>query len=245
MTSMDSMDKSDIQYLELQVEALFTHDPAGRIVAINEPNGGPAPRFFLGRTGAGNLWRVRHDLPDATARRLDALAAAAPVDDELPAQPRNMAAYQQALRADQEIELVESGPAYRFPHALPNPAAAPAVTRITRANTGLLQRMGWNLETLAREFEQLEPMMAVVEDDAAVSLCFSARLTEHAAEAGVQTLEAYRGRGYAPAAVLAWARAIRASGRIPLYSTSWDNRASQAVARKLGLVQYGIDLSLG
>jgi len=87
--------------------------------------------------------------------------------------------------------------------------------------------------------------MAVVEDDEAVSLCFSARLTERAAEAGVQTLEAYRGRGYAPAAVIAWAHAIRATGQIPLYSTSWDNRASQAVARKLGLVQYGVDLSLG
>jgi predicted GNAT family acetyltransferase len=88
-------------------------------------------------------------------------------------------------------------------------------------------------------------MVAVVADDAAVSLCFSARLTERAAEAGVETLEGYRGRGYAPAVVLAWAQAIRASGRVPLYSTSWDNRASQAVARKLGLVQYGVDLSLG
>ncbi|HZS91689.1 MAG TPA: GNAT family N-acetyltransferase, partial [Chloroflexota bacterium] len=46
------------------------------------------------------------------------------------------------------------------------------------------------------------------------------------------------------AVVAGWARAIRASGRIPLYSTSWDNHASQAVARKLGLVQYGTDLSL-
>ncbi len=41
-------------------------------------------------------------------------------------------------------------------------------------------------------------------------------------------------------------------GRIPLYSTSWQYLstswqylASRAVARKLGLVQYGVDLSLG
>ena len=32
----------------------------------------------------------------------------------------------------------------------------------------------------------------------------------------------------------AWARAVRASGLIPLYSTSWNNKASLAVARKLG-----------
>ncbi|MDQ3856704.1 MAG: GNAT family N-acetyltransferase, partial [Chloroflexota bacterium] len=34
------------------------------------------------------------------------------------------------------------------------------------------------------------------------------------------------------------------TGKVPLYSTSWDNSASQAVARKLGLVQYATDLSL-
>jgi len=90
----------DLHYLELQVDALFTHDPAGRIVAINEPDGDLAPRFFLGRTRIGNLWRVRHDLHEATARRLDALAASEPVDDDLHEEPRNMAAYQQALRAD-------------------------------------------------------------------------------------------------------------------------------------------------
>jgi hypothetical protein len=30
-------------------------------------------------------------------------------------------------------------------------------------------------------------------------------------------------------------RTLRASGRIPLYSTSWDKHGSLAVARKLGL----------
>ena len=87
-------------------------------------------------------------------------------------------------------------------------------------------------------------MAALVEDGAAVSLGFSARLTTRVAEAGVNTVEAYRGRGYAPTVVTAWAHAIRATGRIPLYSTSWDNRASRAVARKLGLVQYAADLSV-
>ncbi len=60
----------------------------------------------------------------------------------------------------------------------------------------------------------------------------------------METLEEFRGRGYAAAVVAAWARAVRASGRIPFYSTSWDNIASQAVARSLGLIQYGSELSL-
>ena len=76
----------------------------------------------------------------------------------------------------------------------------------------------------------------------------TARLTDRAAEAGVETLEPYRGHGYAAvvaAGCAGWAHAIRATGRIPLYSTSWDNLASQGVARRLRLVQYGTDLSLG
>jgi hypothetical protein len=31
---------------------------------------------------------------------------------------------------------------------------------------------------------------------------------------------------------------------IPLYSTSWQNQASLALARKLGLIQYGADLHI-
>lgn len=236
------MDVSALHLLELQIDALFTHDSARHVVAVNEPGGNPAPRFFLGRTREGNLWRVRYDLPQATMRQLEALAADEPAADDLHAEPKNMAAFLEALEMDRAGAEIWSGPAYRFPDALPE---APGVTRITRAHLTLLRTMSEDIGALAMVFEQREPMMARVEDDAAVSLCFSSRLTPRAAEAGVETLQAYRGRGYAPAVVAAWASAVRATDRIPLYSTSWENHASQAVARKLGLIQYGVDFSMG
>ena len=59
-----------LELLDIQIDNVFTHDAAGRIVAINEPDGDPAPRFFLGRTGEGNTWRIRHDVPESIARRL-------------------------------------------------------------------------------------------------------------------------------------------------------------------------------
>lgn len=240
------MGVSDLRLLQLQVDALFTHDPRGRILYLNEPGGDRAPRFFLGRTREGNLWRCRDDVVEGTVRELARLASGEPVCDDLRAEPRNMAAFLAALRADRESASVEwqyAGPAYRFPDELPPVMAT--VTRLTRTDLHLLRLMPWDLDETAREFERYEPFMAVIEDGAAMSLCHSARLTDQAAEAGVETLKAYRGRGYATTVVAGWAYAIRATGRIPLYSTSWDNLASQAVARRLGLVQYGTDLSLG
>lgn len=237
------MRMSDLQLLHIQVDALFTHDPRGRIRDVNEPGGDRAPRFFLGRSREGNLWRCRDDVAEETVRTLDELASEEPVPDDLRAQPRTLEAFLAALRTGQEGGAsMESGPAYRFPDELPLPAT---VRRITRSDLHLLRLMVWDLERTAQEFERYQPFVAVIEDGVAVSLCHSARLTDQAAEAGVQTLEAYRGRGYASAVVVGWGHTIRANGRIPLYSTSWDNLASQAVARRLGLVQYGSDLSLG
>ncbi|USG65725.1 GNAT family N-acetyltransferase [Brevibacillus ruminantium] len=61
----------------------------------------------------------------------------------------------------------------------------------------------------------------------AVSVCFSARSSDKAAEAGVETLEDYRGKGYAIRVASSWAKAIRQSQRSAMLwsnSTTCSNR---------------------
>ncbi|MDQ5850932.1 MAG: hypothetical protein M3380_02455 [Chloroflexota bacterium] len=89
-----------------------------------------------------------------------------------------------------------------------------------------------------------QPWAVVLEDGGAVAFCFSSRLTARAASAGLETLEAYRRRGHGTAVVAGWAAAVQRLGRVPLYGTSWDNVASQGVARKLGLVCFGAGFSI-
>ena len=86
--------------------------------------------------------------------------------------------------------------------------------------------------------------MAMVVEGASVSVCFSARSSRDAAEAGVETLPEHRSRRYAGAVTAAWAAQVRHQGRIPLYSTSWPNHASRRVAARLGLIQYATDFHI-
>ena len=106
----------------------------------------------------------------------------------------------------------------------------------------LLERhfRGWT----ADEIPERSPIMAIMKDGAAISVCFCARRSATAAEAGVETAERFRGRGLGARVTAAWARAIEATGRVPIYSTSWTNSASLALARKLSLDLCASDWSL-
>ncbi|MEX2031654.1 MAG: GNAT family N-acetyltransferase, partial [Dehalococcoidia bacterium] len=72
-------------------------------------------------------------------------------------------------------------------------------------------------------------------------ICMSSRDPGPAVPAGVFTVESYRRLGFATAVVSAWAAEVTASGRLPLYGTTWDNEASQHIAASLGGVMYGSD----
>ena len=232
------MSFTDLALMELHVEALYRRTPEGRLLETRDGDPVRAPRFFIGRTRRGNLWRFRDDLPASLVHGLDALAAAEPVLPELPREPVYLSQFRKLLQEHEEIQHTWVGPAYSFPEELSPP---PQVVRITDENSHLLgEEFGW----LRTELAASEPAVALVIDEQTVSIGFSSRVTARAAEAGVNTLEAFRGRGYASRVVAAWAIAVREMGRVPLYSTSWGNLASQGVARRLGLWLFGVDLSM-
>jgi RimJ/RimL family protein N-acetyltransferase len=228
----------ELELMHMHVQALYTHDARGRIIRTNYFDGGVAPRFFIGRTSKGNVVRVRDDIDDALARELETIASAEEFSHGLLEPPYGATPYETALASRAPIEHVETGPAYWVAHDL---VRKPNAIRITLENRELLQRYqsAWFDDVI-----HCQPFVGVVYDGVVVSVCASVRITDRLHEAGVDTHPDFRGRGFAPHAVAAWARAVREANRIPSYSTSWKNTASQAVAAKLGLTRYGTTLHI-
>lgn len=204
----------------------------GRIVSTLEPQAAIGPSFTLIRGRSERVWAVGAGVDPDVANELDTLAAREQPLDDWRDPPRFAERYHALLGGD-----LVSGPALEFPDRM----AAPEGVKLID-DAGMLKRhfRGWTSE----EIPDRTPMAAVLVDGQAVSLCACARRSSEAAEASLETAEQFRGRGLAQQVTAGWAVAVRASGRMPLYSTSWENTASQAVARKLGLSIYAASWSL-
>jgi RimJ/RimL family protein N-acetyltransferase len=223
--------------IRCHVEALFTHDASGDLLSVNEPSGARAPRFFAGVTCDGVLLRFRKDVSASIRRALEALAIAERLHEHPLDEPIDAARYAAILAAAAPVERSETGPAYAFPLTL----AESTAVAMDEMNAMLLDPL---MPDWLPDVRLSQPMFASVVDGRAVSICASVRQTTESYEAGVETARPYRGQGHAGPAVIAWARAVRELEREPLYSTSWQNEPSRALARKLGLMQFGNDLHI-
>ena len=228
---------------DLHLNTCFVLNDSGRIVSTREPQATRGPLFVLVRGLSSCVWGVRADVPDSVAVELDRVAR-----DESPATDfryapvhaeRYISLLRDRIQQLDEAKIKESdGPAFEFPDSLVAPGDVIAIDdeRLLEPNF-----RGW----VPGEIQAgCSPLLAIVQDSRPVSICFCARRSEVAAEAGVETVETYRGRGHATRVTSAWALAVRTTGRIPLYSTSWTNHASLAVARKLNLRTYASSWSL-
>lgn len=206
------------------MRTLFLVDRLGRLLHVNDLGQPPAPRVFVGSGLDGSrVVRVGAELPER-----DRLALLRCAHDD--------AALRAAVGRIGPIVREQRGPAFVLPAGIAPAGGAVEVADAFELHPDLAP---WGPELQARH-----PCFGVVEDGVVVSICCCARSTPEAAEAGVETAEAYRGRGFAVAAVAAWGAAVCASGRVAFYSTSAENRASQAVARRLDARLFGEDWSL-
>lgn len=207
----------------VQLETLFVLNEAGRIVSTREPNPSPGPRFSIIRDEDSCVWAVHADVAKDLAERLAMLAREEPPTEDFRRDPLHALEYVSLLAG-----RLDAGPAFTFPPALPSPRNIVVIDRIEQLTRYL---RGWT----ADELPERAPILGIVDGNDAVSVCFCARRSARVAEAGLETVESYRGGGLGARVTAAWALAIRASGRLALYSTSWNNGPSLAVARKLGL----------
>lgn len=229
------------ELMELHIRALFTHDADSRILFVNEPDNTQlkAPRLFLGRTQNGNVWGFRADLPADIVQELNLLCRnEPPLGANVDEQPRFVEKYTQILEKHAPVEEISAGPAYCFDKSV---SSSGNLVGVTEKNAEVLQN---GFDKLIEELPAWQPFVAFIEDNRAVSVCRSVRITPEAHEAGVETLPGFRGKGFAKEVTARWANEVFAAGAIPLYSTSWENKASQAVARKLNFKFYGADFQI-
>src|SRR6185436_3972207 len=166
--------------------------------------------------------------PEELAEQIAVLAQQEPPARDLRAAPVSAAAY---------LSLTSGRPGFAVPAFIFPETLAPAAGTVPVADERWLARNfpDWQLGEISAG---RAPVLAVSEGGWPVSICFCARRSDTAAAAGLETAEAFRGRGFGPRVTAAWALAVRASGRVPLYSAAWHNEPSLAVARKLGLTAH-------
>jgi hypothetical protein len=222
---------SDIELMELHVEVLFRHDTEKRMTVVNEPPYELGPRIFVGITRAGSIVRVSNSLDEGIVEKIDKAIGTNP--------GAHLGEVIKVLSLDRLVNNLWIGPAYVFPEVMDRTYTK--AIKVTHENKEILKS---HFPYTYEDFEYKQPCYVIVEDNIPVSICCSARQTSKADEASLFTHEEYRGRAYGIEVANAWAAEVQKQGRIALYSTSMDNFASQSVARKLQLVQYGTDIHM-
>jgi len=211
------------------VETMFATDERGRLKGL-------APHLYILRGAELVICRCHAELTDEIAITLEALSA------RRRGRPRDWACeyadYLRVLTLISPIKSMRAGPLYCFPTDF---VSEPRCISIVESNSHLLSG---GLDEWLPDVATGLPMMAVVDDGRAVSICTSVNASKLVHCAGVETLPDFRRRGFGSQAVAGWARRVQASGAIPFYATTFDNIASQQVAVRLGLHLVGAEFSL-
>ncbi|MDO9445440.1 MAG: GNAT family N-acetyltransferase [Dehalococcoidia bacterium] len=229
-------------WADLHLDALYERTPHARILRVRSTDVG-TPLVHLLRTAEANYGLVAASVPREAAEAITRLFAAEPVVgpeawEEAP--PRCA----EAVRALLPPASANRGPAFAFPAVLPS--VTPAAGFSIEVLEDLCGVVTAPMVAWIAEAKPAEQPLVVVRDASGrvVAVCHAARRSDAAAEAGLEVDPSVRRAGLGVAVAAAWAAAVRAGGREPLYSTSWENQASRGVARRVGLALRGEDWHL-
>ncbi|MEK4299200.1 GNAT family N-acetyltransferase [Oceanobacillus sp. FSL W8-0428] len=223
---------SDKELMNHHINVLFKHDSKDRITVVNEPPYDPAPKVFIGTTKEGSVVKYADTLPVSFIIELEKILQKSSSID--------LAEIIKIFQQGYELNQLWTGPAYVFPDKI-NKSSYPQIVQITHENKDILKsQFPYTFE----DFECKQPCFVIMEGNVIASICCSARQSVKADEASLFTKEAYRSKGYGAAVTKAWAQEVQRQGRMALYSTSWDNLASQSVAGRLNLYLYGTDIHI-
>jgi GNAT acetyltransferase len=240
---MDAAVLSNKQLLELEIDTLWSRDERGRLVRDRGLNGFRAPHLVIASSPNATSAAVGNEVPDGAATEICGLLAEAGS-----LQPGSLPALLEDMRRRLELVLgpveVTSGPSYVATSV--SAASSPATTIRSEtwgrraAGPAPPARANWKPEEWRLLLDGvLGPWAASTVGGEVIALCFCARLTDDAAEAGVWTDPGHRGQGHAAAVTATWASQLLETGRQVFYSTSADNLSSQRVAARLGLHPIG------
>ncbi|MDA1074299.1 MAG: hypothetical protein O3A63_05995 [Proteobacteria bacterium] len=230
------MTPSPVELMRRHLAALYKADTQGRLSGLNQWDGGAAPLFHLGRTEHGHRWCFHMDLDTKTIKELNGFCAREPAHFD-PAEPPLF--HQEYLRVlNLRQPKIWTGPAYWLDT---DPSPDQPWQQIDQSHSHLLSG---DLTPWIPDLAHRQPFVVSMQQGRAAAVCASVRIHPQAHEAGVETAQNARREGHAMNAVAAWARLVRAQGAVPLYSTAWENTASQATARKLQMRAYGVDYHL-
>ena len=144
-----------------RIGVLYHCDHRGRLVSVNQWDGGAAPRLFLMRTPDHVVCRFRADLPDDLVTRLEDLLR------QEPKPPRHAAGLVPPLSrcfgAQAPVSSVWAGPAFICSQ---DEVPSNSVVPISEDNAELLRN---GFSHWLPDVSHRQPFMAVVENDQAVS----------------------------------------------------------------------------
>ncbi len=227
---------------ETHLDILYRLSEDGFITASRDPEV-TSPNVHLVRTMEGNRWAIheseRRAAPavESQFRRLATVADLTAAELE----PPGLAPATDPGGFSGEGEIPYRGPAFVAAGQI-RPVAE---VQVIRSVGDLPAKVSGPLSWIAELPASALPVTVIPDAEGGtevVSVCHSARSAGQGAEAGVETLPAARGRGFATATVAAWAAAVQAEGRLAFYSTTWDNTASRRIAARLKFQCYGEDV---